>query len=48
MFRIIIKFTLIQSNAHRDHYDPTGRVRAKNGVKHMQFILLLFSVHLNV
>jgi hypothetical protein len=37
------KQILIQSNAHRVNYSPTGRIRTKKGLKYTQFISRLFT-----
>jgi hypothetical protein len=37
------KQTLLQSNAHRVNYSPTGRIRANNGHKYKRFISQFFT-----
>jgi hypothetical protein len=37
------KQILLQSNAHRVHYNPTGLIRANKGVKYTRFISRLFN-----
>jgi hypothetical protein len=37
------KQILIQSNAHRVNYSPTGRIRANEGLTYTQFISRLFT-----
>ena len=40
------KQILLQSNAHRVNYSPTGRIRANRGLKYTQFISRLFTERL--
>ena len=37
------KQILLQSNAHRVNYSPTGRIRANKGLKYTRFISQLFT-----
>jgi hypothetical protein len=37
------KQILLQSNAHRVNYSPTGKIRANKGLKYTQFISRLFT-----
>jgi len=37
------KQILLQSNAHRINYSPTGKIKANKGVKYTRFISQLFT-----
>ena len=37
------KQILLQSNAHRVNYSPSGRIRANKGLKYARFISQLFA-----
>jgi len=37
------KQILLQSNAHRVNYSPSGKIKANKGLKYMRFISQLFS-----
>jgi hypothetical protein len=37
------KQILLESNAHRVNYSPTGKIKANKGIKYTRFILRLFT-----
>jgi hypothetical protein len=40
---VTYKHILLQSNAHRVNYSPTGNIKAKKGIKYTRFISQLFN-----
>ena len=37
------KQTLLQSNAHRVNYSPTGKTKSKKGIKYTRLIMQMFT-----